>query len=309
MSEALPTRDLLRAVSHASAELAAAAAASVVLVHGRPRRPSSGLVVAPDRVVTTSHSVEREEGVRVRTSDGRLLDAEVAGHAPGPDIVLLRVAGLDAPRLMPALAPEGALPRPGELVLVVGRAWSGHPHVRLVAVSGIGGPLRADDGSTIETVLGLPVAPYPGVSGSAVIGSRGELTAIATAGIVRGRVLGLPVSALRAVVETLEARGTVARGFLGITTQPARLRGRQSDAAGQSDGLVVVGVAGDSPASSSLLVGDVIVGAAGAAVASPDDLLAALGPETVGAPLALRVVRGLAAVDVQVTVGPRPPRW
>jgi S1-C subfamily serine protease len=121
-------------------------------------------------------------------------------------------------------------------------------------------------------------------------------------------VLGLPISALRAIVETLETRGTIARGFLGITTHPVRLATQQATAAGQPQGLVVVGVAQDSPASAALLVGDVIVAAGGGPVSSAEDLVGALGPETVGRPLVLRVVRGAAASDVSVTVGSRPAR-
>jgi S1-C subfamily serine protease len=301
-------------VSRAAADLAAAAAASIVQVHGRPRRPSSGIVVAHERVVTTSHSVEREDGVRVRTHDGETLTAAVAGHAPGPDVVLLRVPGLsaapfDSPRERPDGGAVTPAARPGELVLLAGRAWSGTAHVRLLTVSGVGGPLRAGDGSTIEQVIGLPVSPYPGVSGSAVLGAHGQLVAMATAGIVRGRVLGLPSSALRALVDALEARGTRDRGFLGVTTHAARLAGSQSSAAGQAHGLVVVGIAPDSPAAAALLVGDVIVAADGAVVSSAEDLLDALGPDKVGAPIQLRLVRGGTVADARVTVAARPSRW
>jgi S1-C subfamily serine protease len=296
------------------ADLAAASSASIVQVHGRPRRPSSGIVVASERVVTTSHSVEREEGLRLRTDDGQVLAAEVAGHAPGPDVVLLRVPGLLAPAFdtsqgLPDAGTAASTVRPGELVLVVGRAWSGTAHVRLLAVSGVGGPLRAGDGSAIEQVFGLPVSPYPGVSGSAVLDARGRLVGMATAGIVRGRVLGLPLPALGALVGALETRGTLERGFLGVTTHAVRLAEAQSSAAGQAQGLVVVGIAPGSPAAAALLVGDVIVSADGAAVSSADDLLDALGPERIGAPIPLRLVRGGTVVESKVLVGARPSRW
>jgi S1-C subfamily serine protease len=310
VTQALPTSDLLPALSGATADLADAVAPSIVQVHGRPRRPSSGFVVAPERVVTTSHSVQLEDGVRVRTHDGRLLEAELAGHAPGPDVVLLRVPGLDAPVVTGLDAPE-TVPavRPGTLVVLAGRSWSGHLHVRLLAVSGVGGPVRAADGTAIDRVYSLPVLPYPGVSGSAVLDAHGNLAGLATAGLVRGRVLGLPTAGLRTAIEALEAKGTMARGFLGITTHAARLAASQSGPAGQPHGLVVVGVAPESPAAAQLCVGDVIVSAAGGPVSSPDDLLAVLGPDTVGAPLALRVMRGTAVVTLQVTVGARPARW
>ena len=234
------------------------------------------------------------------------LPAEVAGHAGGADVVLLRVAGLDAPVL--PLETSGL--RTGEIVLVAGRAWSGNPHVRLLAVSGVGGPLRAGDGTRVEQVYGLPVSPYPGVSGSAIVDANGRLAGLATAGIVRGRVLGLPSLALGALVEALETRGTLGRGFLGVTTHPVRLTPPQASAAGQEYGLVLVGVSEESPAAAAaLLVGDVLLSADGAALAAAEDLLAVLGPERVGRALALRVLRGGGSLDATVTVGARPSRW
>jgi S1-C subfamily serine protease len=262
-------------------------------------------VIGAERVVTTSHSVEWDEGVTVRTADGRSLAAEVAGHAAGADVVLLRVAGLDAPVL--PRATDGL--RTADIVLVAGRAWSGNPHVRLLAVSGVGGPLRAADGTRIEQVYGLPVPPYPGVSGSALVNANGRLAGLATAGIVRGRVLGLPSSALSPLVDTLETRGTVGRGFLGVTTHPVRLTPAQASAAGQEGGLVILGVSVESPAAAALLVGDVLLSADGAALATAEDLLAALGPERVGQALSLRVLRGGGSIDATVTVGARPSRW
>ena len=306
MTQALSTPELLPAVSQAAADLAARVAPSIVQVHGRPRRPASGLVIAPGRVVTTSHSVEWDEGVTIRTDDGRSLPADVAGHAAGPDVVLLRVPGLDAP----ALPASTAVLRPGELALIAGRSWGGGRHVRLLTVSGVGGPLQAGDGTRIEQVYGLPVGPYPGVSGSAVIDATGRLAALATAGVVRGRVLGLPAAALGSLVESLESRGTIGRGFVGVTTHPVRLTPSQSATAGQDHGLVVVGVAGESPAAAAaVLVGDVLLAADGGALGSAEDLLAFLGPERVGQPLGLRLLRGGAALDLGVVVAARPSRW
>jgi S1-C subfamily serine protease len=306
VTQALSNRDLFVTISQAAADLAASVAASTVQVHGRPRRPASGVVLGPERVVTTSHSVEWEEGIRVRGADGEERAAEVAGHAEGADVVLLRVPGLTAPVLEPARE----IIRPGALVLIAGRSWSGNPHVRLAAVTGVGGPVRTTDGTTIEQVFGVPVSPYPGVSGSAIVDATGRLAGLATAGIARGRVLGLPATALLSLAETLDAKGSIGRGFLGVTTHAVTLANAQSAPAGQARGLVVVGVAPESPAAGAgVLVGDVVLQAAGATVESPDDLLSALGPERVGHSLSLRVLRGTSVNEVPVIVGARPARW
>src|SRR5919112_3260555 len=108
------------ALSRELSEAADGVTRSIVQVQGRSR-PASGIVWAADRVVSTSHSVEWDEGVRVRRHDGTVLTAEIAGHDAASDLVVLRVENLDTPPL-----PHAALAaRAGDLALVTGRGWSG----------------------------------------------------------------------------------------------------------------------------------------------------------------------------------------
>ena len=66
------------ALSRELSDAAARVTRSIVQVHGRSR-PASGIVWAADRVLSTSHSVAWEDGVRVRRHDGTILPAAVAG--------------------------------------------------------------------------------------------------------------------------------------------------------------------------------------------------------------------------------------
>ena len=88
---------MLTQLSNQLADAVAAAAPSVVQVHGR-RRPASGLVYAEGVVVTTMRAVGREDGLRVRTHAGDLLDAALAGWDPATSLAVLRVTGLDRRR-------------------------------------------------------------------------------------------------------------------------------------------------------------------------------------------------------------------
>ena len=68
-------------------------------------------------------------------------------------------------------------------------------------------------------------------------------------------------------------------------------------------------VSADSPAEAAgVLVGDIIVGAADAALSTPDDLLALLGPECIGQPLSLDLLRGASRESRPVVVGERITR-
>src|SRR5438874_13152897 len=65
---------------------------AVVAVHGRPHVPSSGILWKPNAVITTDHTLKRDEDVTVTLADGRSLPATVAGRDGGTDLAVLRLA-------------------------------------------------------------------------------------------------------------------------------------------------------------------------------------------------------------------------
>lgn len=297
--------DVLAALSDAVARLAADAAPSIVQVHGRPRGPASGFVVGPERVLTTSHSVEREEGVKVRTNDGQVHAAQVAGHDDTTDLALLKVQGLGVSPLQLSTDPV----RAGNLVAIVGRSWRGTPQLRLAVVGSVAGPLQSSGGGRLDEVLGLAVGVYGGFSGSAVLGVDGRVVGVATAGILRASSLAVPAAIVRRVVGDLEQHGGIRRGYLGISTHPVRLPDHQRSAVSSDRALLIIDVGSDTPAAKSgLLVGDVLVRFDGAPIADADTLLAALGPDRVNTEVPVTVLRGAIPTEVRVKIEQRPRR-
>lgn len=297
----MPTNTSLIDLSAACEQVARDATASVVQVHGR-RRPASGVVIAPERVVTTSHSVEWEDQTRVRTADGRILPAQVAGRDAQLDLVLLRVPELGGH----ALTVSDGVPSTGTLGLVVGRTWSGHVRARLTTITALEGSVRVGRGTRLDRALGLDVGVYPGFSGSAVLLADGRLAGLATAGLVRATALALPAGHVRQVLDGIERHGSVKRGFLGITSQPVHIPERQRDGRSETAGLLVTGVAVGTPAEQAgLLVGDIVVGFAGTSVDEPESLLALLTGDRVGHATPVVVLRGGRGLEVSVTVGER----
>jgi S1-C subfamily serine protease len=98
----LMTTDLLTTFSNQLADAVAAATPAVVQVQGR-RRPASGLVYADNVVLTTVRALGRDDGLHVRSDDGRTLDAELAGWDPSTGLAV-RGAGVGP-------APPGQRPR------------------------------------------------------------------------------------------------------------------------------------------------------------------------------------------------------
>ncbi len=118
--------------------------------------------------------------------------------------------------------------------------------------------------------------------------------------------MAIPVSVLRNVAEALRRDGRVKRGFLGVSTQPVELAEAVASKLGQATGLMVIGTEKGGPADQAgLMQGDVLVGVDGQPVATIEDLQAALGPETVGRAVPVKIVRGGEVKEVRLTIGVR----
>ena len=296
------TDELLTTFSEQLADAVAAAAPSVVQVHGR-RRPASGLVYADNVVLTTVRALGREDGVRVRRHDGTTLDAELVGWDPTTNLAALRVPGLDTPPIAPATSTA----RVGNLALAVARSWSNAVTATAGIVSVIGGPLPTGRGRAIDQVIRTTAPMHDGFAGGAFLDTSGALLGIATAAAIRGLGVVIPARIAWDAAASLLERGSLKRGYLGLAGQPVELPEGQRDQDGRTQALLVAGVTAGSPAATAgLIVGDVLLAFDGHAVESPEDLMDLLVGDRVGRQAALRVLRGGTATELTVTVGERP---
>ena len=296
------THELLTTFSEQLADTVAAAAPSVVQVHGR-RRPASGLVYADGVVLTTVRALGREDGVRVRRHDGSTLDAEFVGWDPTTNLATLRVPGLDAPPIAPATSTA----RVGHVALAVARSWSNAVTATVGIVSVIGGPLPTGRGRAIDQVIRTTAPMHDGFAGGAFLDTSGALLGIATAAAIRGLGVVIPATIAWRTAATLLEHGSLKRGYLGLAGQPVELPESQRDQDGRTLALLVAGVTAGGPAAAAgLLVGDVLLAFDGHAVESPEDLMDLLVGDRVGRQAALRVRRGGVLTELTVSVGERP---
>ncbi len=296
--------NLFSAMSEAMADAAAKAAGVTVLVDARRRRPASGIGFAENLILTADHVVEREEEIRIVLADGSERSASLAGRDPGSDLAVLRLEGSD---LVSANRASNEA-RLGQIVLAIGRPGPEGAQASLGIVSAIGGPIRTGRGGLLERYLRTDAIPYPGFSGGPLVDSAGDVLGINTSGLWQGSSLTIPANLAWSLGETLAVHGRVKRGFLGIRSQPVELPLAQRQALGreQDSGLLLVGVETDGPAGKSgLLIGDILVGLAGAPVSDPDDLAAQLVGSIVGNPVAVEVLRGGQPLTLTVIIGER----
>lgn len=300
----LPTNDadLLSAFSNQMADAVERIGAALALVNGRPRHPASGLVVAPDLVLTADHVIEREEDLTIQTADDRTLAAQFVGRDPATDLALLRVADL---AIEPAVAADDPA-RVGQIVLAVGRPSSGGPMASIGIVSAVGGPLRTGRGGVLERYIQTDATPYPGFSGGPLIDARGAVLGLTTTGLVNGVALAVPATIAWRIAETLAQQGFVRRGYLGISSQPVPIPQAQRGGRAQERGLLIVRVEDDSPAQQGgLLLGDILITFDGHPMLDTDDLQALLAGDRVGSDAPIEVIRGGAIQPLSVRIGQR----
>jgi len=295
----------LQALSDALAGAVERAARAVVAVHARPRLPSSGVHWRDGLIVTTDGTVRRTEGITVTLPDGRSVAATLQGRDPGTDLALLRIET----GLLPVGERATSSLKPGHLVLAIGRLDENGPRTSFGAVSSVGPAWRSWKGGEIDAQLQSDLTIYPGLGGGALVDVSGQIHGINSGGLSRPFATTIPVQTVERVITALLNKGYVARGYIGAALHAVRFsdKARERMKLSHGGGIVVLEVDGDGPAANAgILLGDVLVGANGATLDSPEDLVNQLGSAMVGRKLKLDIVRGGSLTSVELVVGERP---
>lgn len=288
--------------SNALADAVDRVSASVVRVETGRRRPASGLVwSAEGLIVTSAHSLEREEGLEVSLESGAQHAAALVGADPSSDIALLRIEGTSLP--VSETAPADGIRR-GQLVLALSRPGR-TVRSNLGVVSALADQWRAPGGGKIERYIQSDVSVEPGFSGGPLIDASGRVIGVNSAGLLRGTALTLSIATIERVVGALLSHGQIQRGYLGVSSTAARLPQALAESAGQRVGLVVTGLAPNGPAEAAgLLLGDVLLSLDGELLESVADLQAVL-EERASRAVGLRLLRAGAAHELSVTPSAR----
>lgn len=282
--------------------LVARAAKSVVSVDARRRGLASGLVWSDGVVVTTSHAIERDEGLRVGLPSGEVVDATLKGRDPTTDLAVLTIAGrgavVDAWRDLATLAV-------GELVVAVARP--GRTPASTIGVLGhVADAWRTHGGGRVDRWIEGALELPGGFSGGVLTGADGRAIGLVTTGLVRGRSLAIPGSTITRVVSAVLARGQVQRGFLGLGSQPVRLPPALEAKAGQRSALIVMSVQPEGPAErAGVMIGDVVVALDGHATTDVGALVGLLDEDRIGKTAKLSLLRAGEPRELDVLVGSR----
>jgi S1-C subfamily serine protease len=291
----------LDAYSRAIVQVAEAASQGVVAIRtvsGRRQERrnggGSGFAFTPDGLIlTNSHVVHGARGLRVETTEGADVQADLVGEDPHTDTAVIR-AGIRLQAL--PLGSSRAL-RVGQVAIAIGNPLGFDCTVTAGVVSALGRSLRASSGRLIDNVIQTDAALNPGNSGGPLVDTAGHVIGMNTAIIAgaQGICFAIAVDTVRDVALQLLRHGRVRRANLGIAAQTIALsaRVRRHFELSEPAAVRVTEVEPGGPAShAGIERGDTIIGFAGQPVGGVDDLHRLLVEAQIGRDAAVEVLRG-----------------
>lgn len=286
-----------------------------------PRSTGSGWIYsAAGHIVTNAHVVRGADEINVQFFDGRTATGKVVGVDPFTDVAVVKIP--EGPGLVPARRASGSQPQQGERVFSFGSPFGFKFSMSEGIVSGLGRSARsAMEFGGFTNFIQTDAAVNPGNSGGPLVDFRGRVigmnVAIATARNTRdplGRTDGegqssgisfaIPLATIESVVEQLIAKGSVSRGFLGLTSSTAQI---MHEGKFRGVGLAVREVVASGPSQAAgLKAGDVVTAIDGQSVADSDVLRAVVSVMNPGTTVTLKIWRDHDFVDLPVILGERP---
>ncbi len=292
--------DPLLTFSDALVDRVAGAGPSLVSLYPGARAQRTATLWRPGVLVTSEQGLPAESNIPIVAPDGSSGHAVLAGRDPGTNVAVLRLE-LDGPPL-----PEPAEPRIGALALLLGAAADGGPTVRLALVHRVGPAWESMAGGRLDQLISLDARLSSREEGGPVLDAAGGLLGMSTLG-PRQRVLVIPAATVNRVLAPLLAEGQVARGWLGLGLQPVSIPAAWQAAAGLETGLMVISLAAQGAAEQAgVLPGDILLMVDGMPAPHPRAVAKALGSNSVGKVVTLRLLRGGTPVELSATVAARP---
>jgi serine protease Do len=275
--------------------------------HGSPHREfkqegeGSGFVVSKDGfILTNNHVVEDADQVKVKLINGKEYSGKVIGHDEKTDLAVVKISG--AGELDPLILGNSDDLKVGSWVVAIGSPFGLEETVTQGIVSGKG---RVIGSGPYDDFIQTDASINPGNSGGPLVNLRGEVIGINTAIIPNGQGIGfaIPINMAKSIVPQLEEKGSVTRGWLGVSIQEITPELQKSFGLKEKDGALVADVVRGGPADKAGLErGDVILQFNGKSVAGAKDLPRIVASTPVGESVSVKLQRDGKLIERQVKV-------
>ncbi|MEI6240956.1 MAG: Do family serine endopeptidase [Planctomycetia bacterium] len=279
---------------------------------GMPPRSGvgSGVIVdAAGIVLTNNHVVEGADEVTVELPDGREFKAAEIKTDPESDLAVVRLE--NAKDLPVAKLGDSDKLEIGDWVIAIGNPFELETTVSAGIISGKGRELGSIRRAKF---LQTDAAINPGNSGGPLVNLAGEVVGINTAiasnsGGYQGVGFAIPINLAKWVSGQLIAKGSVERGYLGVSISP--IDGDMAAKLGVKDkkGALVTEVMPGTPAAEAGVQElDVIIGFDGAPVDGPRTLQEVVERSGIGERHKVAVLRDGKPIELAVSVKPLPDK-
>ena len=267
----------------------------------RDKSLGSGFIISQDGyIVTNDHVVRDAETIQVKLSNDKVYDAKLVGHDQKTDIAVIKIHASDLPT---AVLGDSDKLDVGQWAIAIGNPFGLDRTMTVGVVSATG---RSNMGiETYENFIQTDASINPGNSGGPLLNVYGEVIGINTAIVAAGQGIGfaIPVNMAKPIFTQLIQKGSVSRGWMGVTIQPVTEELAKSFGLRQATGALVNNVLKGGPAQKAgMRQGDVIIAFNGSEVKDPSHLQRLVAEYGVGKAARVTVFRDGKNVDLTLTV-------
>ncbi len=265
----------------------------------------SGFIISEDGyIITNNHVVEKADDIKVILEDGESYKANIIGKDPKTDLALLKIEPNHTLNAV-SLGKSNKL-EIGDWVVAIGNPFGLGHTVTTGIVSAKGRSLGL---GAYDDFIQTDAAINPGNSGGPLFSLDGEVVGVNTAIIAGGQGIGfaIPIDMARNVVEQLQNKGKVVRGWLGVLVQQITPEIAESLNLSQPEGALVSDVTPGGPADKAgIKRGDVIVAFDGNRIGDMPDLPKTVATNKPGTVSKLTFIRNGKEKTVDLTLGELP---
>ena len=267
----------------------------------RDKSLGSGFIISKDGyIVTNDHVVRDAESIQVKLSNEKVYDARIVGGDQKTDIAVIKINAADLPT---AVLGDSEKLEVGQWAIAIGNPFGLERSMTVGIVSATG---RSNVGiETFENFIQTDASINPGNSGGPLLNIHGEVIGINTAIVAAGQGIGfaIPIAMAKPVFTQLLQKGSVSRGYMGVTIQPVTEELARSFGLKQARGALVNDVLQGGPAEKAgIRQGDVIVAFNGTEVKDSAHLQRLVAEAGVGKGVRVKVFRDGREQELSMTV-------
>jgi serine protease Do len=259
----------------------------------RRQGSGSGFIIRKDGLIlTNNHVIANAQEITVTLSDKQQYKAKILGRDPKTDLAVIKIDPKAA--LTTASLGNSDELRVGDWVMAIGNPFGLSNTVTSGIVSAKGRTIGA---GPYDDFIQTDASINPGNSGGPLFNMAGEVVGINTAIFSQGGGnigigFAIPVNLVKNLVPELETKGTVTRGWLGVSVQPLTPDLARSLGLDKEHGALVGDVVAQGPAEKAgIKRGDVIVSYNGKKIEESATLPALVASTPVGKTVPVQILR------------------